>query len=380
MGAAVLLGVAGYSYFSTRAVSTTFKFTAFSDTKTGTATLAKLSPQIYAKNPVFGLFPGDVCDAGPNSSCFATWKKAINGNNTNNLFDRMFVSRGNHDSAGASFWSSEFNVAAMVARIGGTNFTGDDFTFSFDYGNTHIIGVDAPGGGSTTISSSTVTWVDNDLKAAEARGITHSFAFWHGPVHPHGGHCCTDDPRFIKVFGAHKSFRAVISGHEHNLGVTTIDSRWGNSGQPFLQVVTGGAGAGLYACTAGRSDWCSSSYGYAMFDVDGNKVTVTMYKIDGTTPAYTKTLTASTSPTPVTTPAPTPVPTPVKTPVPGTTPTPTPKPATGSADVNGDGRVNVFDLSSVLSTWGTAGTTTDINRDGVVNVFDLSALLSRWTG
>jgi hypothetical protein len=47
-------------------------------------------------------------------------------------------------------------------------------------------------------------------------------------------------------------------------------------------------------------------------------------------------------------------------------------------DLNGDGTVNVFDLSILLSDWGTNTATADLNHDGTVNVFDLSTLLSNW--
>jgi fibronectin type 3 domain-containing protein len=49
-------------------------------------------------------------------------------------------------------------------------------------------------------------------------------------------------------------------------------------------------------------------------------------------------------------------------------------------DVNGDGKVNVFDLSMLLSAWGTSNVPADINKDSIVNIFDLSILLSKWTG
>lgn len=52
--------------------------------------------------------------------------------------------------------------------------------------------------------------------------------------------------------------------------------------------------------------------------------------------------------------------------------------ATLVGDLNNDGVVNVFDLSIMLSDWGTANTTVDLNNDGSVNVFDLSTLLSHW--
>ena len=48
------------------------------------------------------------------------------------------------------------------------------------------------------------------------------------------------------------------------------------------------------------------------------------------------------------------------------------------ADLNGDGTVNVFDLSILESDWGTSGHRGDINLDGTVNATDLSILLSQW--
>jgi chitodextrinase len=52
-----------------------------------------------------------------------------------------------------------------------------------------------------------------------------------------------------------------------------------------------------------------------------------------------------------------------------------------SSDINRDGKVNVFDLSTLLTNWSASGTnTSDVNGDNVVNVFDLSILLSKWTG
>jgi glycosyl hydrolase family 12/dockerin type I repeat protein len=47
-------------------------------------------------------------------------------------------------------------------------------------------------------------------------------------------------------------------------------------------------------------------------------------------------------------------------------------------DLNHDGVVNIFDLSIMLSDWGTNNSTADLNNDGTVNIFDLSILLSHW--
>lgn len=48
-------------------------------------------------------------------------------------------------------------------------------------------------------------------------------------------------------------------------------------------------------------------------------------------------------------------------------------------DINNDNKVDVFDLSILLSRWQRQGSDpADINQDGIVNVFDLSLLLSKW--
>ena len=54
----------------------------------------------------------------------------------------------------------------------------------------------------------------------------------------------------------------------------------------------------------------------------------------------------------------------------------TPSPTLG--DINEDGRVDGFDLTAVLSAWGTAGGA-DLDGNGIVDGFDLTAVLSNWT-
>jgi hypothetical protein len=78
------------------------------------------------------------------------------------------------------------------------------------------------------------------------------------------------------------------------------------------------------------------------------------------------------------TPTPTGSATPTPTPTPTITPTPSPTPTYKVGDLNHDGSVNIFDLSILLSHWGTADATSDINGDGAVNIFDLSIFLSHW--
>jgi hypothetical protein len=52
-----------------------------------------------------------------------------------------------------------------------------------------------------------------------------------------------------------------------------------------------------------------------------------------------------------------------------------------SADINGDGNVDVTDLLAVIAEWGCTGCcSADVNGDGVVNVTDLLAVIEDWHG
>ena len=79
------------------------------------------------------------------------------------------------------------------------------------------------------------------------------------------------------------------------------------------------------------------------------------------------------------TPTPTPIPTPTSTPSSTPTVVPTPTPTLILGDLDGNGKVDIFDLSRLLSGWGTNNSSADINKDGVVNIFDLSILLAHWS-
>lgn len=51
-----------------------------------------------------------------------------------------------------------------------------------------------------------------------------------------------------------------------------------------------------------------------------------------------------------------------------------------SADLNGDGKVNLIDFSIFLIRWGSDDAQADFDENGIVNLFDFSILLFYWTG
>lgn len=308
------------------AQSSTFRFGVWADTKDGISTLQSISGTMASKSPKFIFSPGDLCSSGPTTGCLATWKSAYN--NGGNLLGISFVSRGNHDSGGTSVWTAypDFNFAAHASAVGATNFRGDNLTYSFDYGNSHFTVVDMPGGDATSMSTSQISWVDSDLTAAEARGITWSFLFWHGPEYPMGGHCCTNATALAQMVGRHTSVGATFHGHEHNLAYVHMDStKIANIAHPYEVFTIGGSGASLYGCQ--RGDWCSANYGLATIDVAATSFTVNIY-YGGTTKTFNFTKTGATVP-----PTATPTPTPTKSPSPTPTATATVRPS-GSPTVS----------------------------------------------
>lgn len=266
-----------------------FRFIAWADTKSGTATLTSESILVNGLNPNFTIYPGDLCESGPDATNFPVWKNALNGGGTNDLFDKTFATRGNHDSAGGTYWQSVFDFAGIANRTGATNYIEQtpEMTYSFDYGNSHFVGIDLPGGDVSTMTSGEITWLDNDLTAAENRGLTHAFLFWHGPVYYVDGHPSTPSAALINVLNKHPIIAATFHGHEHLVTYTHMDSpRISSITHPFEEFISGAAGADLYQATAGRYDYWlnsagSSEDGFCAVDVSGNYFNISVYKVDG---------------------------------------------------------------------------------------------------
>jgi len=58
---------------------------------------------------------------------------------------------------------------------------------------------------------------------------------------------------------------------------------------------------------------------------------------------------------------------------------PSPAPATTSADTNNDGKVDVLDFNTLMSSWGTGSSSADFNKDGKVDILDFNFLMSNWS-
>ncbi len=106
----------------------------------------------------------------------------------------VFPVRGNHDGGNSAGWQQYFSLRERADALGMTNFASldEDLTYSFDYANAHLIGLDVPGN-IDVISGRQVAFVDQALAAAEARGLDHAFLFFHGPVYPTALHASCEE-------------------------------------------------------------------------------------------------------------------------------------------------------------------------------------------
>ena len=170
--------------------SSSFRFVAWSDSTgdnvstTDSAILSGLAGKVNGLSPapVFTIFSGDLC-SNFSVACVGTdWKNALGAS----LFNKTFALRGNHDSgASVANWQSIFNPGNVVTSIGASAYSSSSLDFSFDYGNSHFVFVDLPGGEIKNMSSSQITWLNTDLTNTETRldtNLKHEFLFWDGPI------------------------------------------------------------------------------------------------------------------------------------------------------------------------------------------------------
>lgn len=365
-----------------------FRFVTWGDSRDTPSVLASLSNQVKTLNPapVFTLFNGDLCGSWT-TTCIQAWIGYMNGSSNNGNVNIAFPVRGNHDSGSGTAWSTYFNQSATASRVGASNYSAltQDMTYSFDYQNAHFVGIDLPGGDVSSMSSAQITWLDNDLKAAEARGQKVSFLYWHGPIYYVSTHASTPSNTLVNVLNNHPSIFATYHGHEHVVAHTTLDSSRiaGLTNNTIEEFVDGTAGAPAYSCTAGRSDFCQNYNAFAVTDVvSDTEVVVSVYKQGSNTPVFTKTITKNPTgwtPPPTATPSPTPHPT--ATPVPTHSPSPTPTMNPSKADVNGDHTVNIVDIGIVVDNYGLTNPPNpraDVNGDGIVNIVDIGIIVDHY--
>lgn len=275
-----------------------FRFVVWADTRGGNTTLAALSTQALTLNPAFTLYAGDGESQGFTIAGTNRFLSAIDGDARNGVSAKTFFVRGNHDALDTSGWQQHYELEAVAGAVGATHYTAftADLTYSFDYQNSHFVGIDVPGD-ADIITPAQISWLDSDLATAEVRGLTHAFLFFHGPIYCiESLHCgfseksgSSTPEALIEVLNKHELVSASFHGHEHVLAHTHMDmTRLPSLTHDFEQIVAGTAGAPSYACDLPlRTEWCDSVNGFATVEVSGRTVRVNFYQQGISTPVKT---------------------------------------------------------------------------------------------
>ncbi len=273
---------------------TPFHFVFTADSRDDYTVLPVFSHKMVTLNPAFGLFGGDLCGSFDVNCINNTWKPALDGNNSDGMLAKTFVSRGNHDNGSVTTWQGLWDFQSMAAAVGAANYTAlvSDATYSFDYSNSHFSVIDLPGGGSSSWTSAEISWLDADLTAAEGRGVKHEFIFAHGPMYgvtsQHGSE--TPSAALKAVLNKHP-ISAGFHGHEHVTAYTDVTPSREAGINNYQQFTLGRAGAPAYT-VAKPVDWSANQNAFADVFVNGNDFTVTIYGQSGSA-LFTKTFTDS---------------------------------------------------------------------------------------
>ena len=164
------------------------------------------------------------------------------------------------------------------------------------------------------IRKNQMKWLERDLESARKRNMENIFVILHEPPFPNGGHQDSamfwgmkkegtwtglNDPsqpcgdvidmrrQFLEII-SRNNVLAVLSGHEHNYSRMIMDDSIEKALKtPIWQIISGSAGAPYVYNQALDLPWSrkvkvfSPASEYCLFDVEGDKVSLTVYSPTG---------------------------------------------------------------------------------------------------
>ncbi|HEY4799725.1 MAG TPA: T9SS type A sorting domain-containing protein [Bacteroidia bacterium] len=259
--------------------STTFSFAALGDCRDYPATLTTISNLVSTRKPALALFNGDLTLLGNSASEYDAFFTAATNFLANSV---VYHAEGNHDAASPSMFSNLWDLPVT----GGTN-----LYYSTRYGNAIFITINTCDPSNAT----QLSWLKSTLAAAAAdptivwKIVSCHHAFF--TVGQHAGDMNSYRTTLWKAFDDY-GVDLVFTGHDHNyqrskpvnLNVSTTApvTQYGSAtGQGRCEIISGGAGAGLYTQGSTADAWAmnifNSTYNYVYCDVQGCKMKITAY-------------------------------------------------------------------------------------------------------
>ena len=261
----------------TKGIRKPFSFVLAGDSRADEGKIAANVERLKLIDVAFWLFSGDMTEMGMQEEWFY-WFDAMKPVLSRRV---MMPIQGNHEMV-AELYYNQFVLPGMA----GLPMDWQKHGWSFDYGNTHVVGLDS--NGSEAIAGQK-DWLDSDLAAADADpDITWKVVMFHHPAYSastkHGSDSYVTP--WIPILEKHH-VDMVFNGHDHDYERTFPirgDQKVGD-GEGVVYVVCGA----FYAPGYGNGkDWwtfTSSDGGkgnYAVVDVSDNVFHVKAYSGDGT--------------------------------------------------------------------------------------------------
>ncbi|MFI5148725.1 MAG: metallophosphoesterase [Bacteroidia bacterium] len=261
--------------------SINFTFCALGDCRDYPSTLTTISNLVSARKPALTLFNGDLTVSGTTPSEYDTFFSASSNFLANNL---VYHAEGNHDAASPSTFSNLWDLPVT---------SGTNLYYSTIYGNAIFITINS----CDPTNSAQLTWLQNTLAAAAANpAITWKIVSCHHPFFNTGNHTGDMDAYRSTIWKAFDDYGVdlIMNGHDHNYqrskpinlnaaSVGTPVAQYGsNTGQGRCEIISGGAGAGLYSLNTSSADaWAinnyNKNYNYVTCNVQGCKMVITAY-------------------------------------------------------------------------------------------------------
>jgi cytolysin (calcineurin-like family phosphatase) len=163
----------------------------------------------------------------------------------------------------------------------------DEFTYSFDVGNSHFVVLDTEKPKEHKIGQDQLDWLEKDLAANQK---DNTFIFYHEPAFPMSY-------KIGQSLDVHKNYRdalwtiidkynvtAVFNGHEHIFSRQSIESDdFPAAKNEIYQFIIGNTDAleKQDVVIGSQVDYYHKGHNFVMVNVDGKEITVNLFSVDG---------------------------------------------------------------------------------------------------
>ncbi len=234
-----------------------FRIGLMGDNRSGPEIHSRKSRKLAEHKPHILVYTGDLCYSGK----YFEWKNEFFTDDEQKLIATapFYNSLGNHEG------KTELTKVFLQAP---SSISNDEYFYSFDYGNVHFLVLNTE----ADVSPTSAQWkfAEEDLSSTNK---TWKVVVFHIPAYSAGGH---GDNKKMQEFTSKvlEKYRVdlVLNGHNHFYQRSKVNG--------IYHLVLGGGGSPLYEPKeAPFVEKSVKDYHYAIMDVNGNKIKLTVYDL-----------------------------------------------------------------------------------------------------